>query len=132
MVGYYDPWWVSKAVVHFELMDQLLTSQLLMSQGILSRSRWFVVFLRIQCEAGWKNFSGNCYLVMVIFLRTVHFVLAAVDSVILTTMFLKVPSEGKGLSGLEFILDSTVSAADWPFLSPGHCWYRTTYASQQL
>jgi hypothetical protein len=44
---------------------------------------------------------------MVIFLRTAHFVLAAADLVILTTMFLKVPSERKGLSGLEFILDST-------------------------
>jgi hypothetical protein len=47
-------------------------------------------------------------LVMVIFLRTVHFVLAAVDLVILTTLFLKVPSEGKGLGGLELILDSTL------------------------
>jgi hypothetical protein len=45
---------------------------------------------------------------MVIFLRTAHFVLAAVDSVILTAMFLKVPSEGKRLGGLELILDSTV------------------------
>ena len=44
---------------------------------------------------------------MVIFLRTAHFVLAAVDLVILTAMFLKVPSEGKGLGGLELILDST-------------------------
>jgi hypothetical protein len=44
---------------------------------------------------------------MVIFLRTAHFVLVAVDLIILTTMFLKVPSEGKGLGGLEFILDST-------------------------
>jgi hypothetical protein len=52
-------------------------------------------------------FSGSCYLVMVIFLRTAHFVLAAVDSVILTAMFLKVPSEGKGLGGLELILDIT-------------------------
>ena len=57
---------------------------------------------------GQGNFSGNCYLVMVIFLRTAHFVLAAVDLVILTAMFLKVPSEGKGLGGLEFILDSTL------------------------
>jgi hypothetical protein len=35
---------------------------------------------------------GTANLVMVIFLRTVHFVLAAVDLVILTAMFLKVPS----------------------------------------
>jgi hypothetical protein len=52
---------------------------------------------------------GTANLVMVIFLRIVHFVLAAGDLVILTTMFLKVPSEGKGLDGLELILDSTVS-----------------------
>ena len=44
---------------------------------------------------------------MVIFLRTAHFVLAAVDLVILTAMFLKVPSEGKRLDDLELILDST-------------------------
>ena len=50
MVGYYDL--VSKAIVHFELMGQLLMSQLLMSQGILARSGWFVVFLRIQCGVG--------------------------------------------------------------------------------
>jgi hypothetical protein len=41
MVGFYDL--VSNAVVHFELMGQLLTSQLLMSQ-ISTRSGWFVVF----------------------------------------------------------------------------------------
>jgi hypothetical protein len=46
---------------------------------------------------------------MVIFLRIVHFGLAAIDSVILTAMFLKVPSEGKELGGLELILDSTLS-----------------------
>jgi hypothetical protein len=46
---------------------------------------------------------------MVIFLRTAHFVLAAVDLVILTTMFLKVPSGGKGLGSLELILDSTIA-----------------------
>jgi hypothetical protein len=50
MVGYYDL--VSKAAAHFELMGQLLTSQLLISQGILARSGQFVVFLRIQCGAG--------------------------------------------------------------------------------
>ena len=90
-------------------MGQLLMSQLLTSQGILARSGWFVVFLRIQCGSWQGNFSGNCYLVMVIFLRTAHFVLAAVDLVILTAMFLKVPSEGKGLGGLELTLDSTLS-----------------------
>jgi hypothetical protein len=45
---------------------------------------------------------------MVIFLKTVHFALAAVDSVILTAIFLKVPSEGKRLGGLELIWDSTI------------------------
>ena len=44
---------------------------------------------------------------MVIFLRTAHFALAVVDSVLLTAMFLKDPSEGKGLGGLELILDIT-------------------------
>jgi hypothetical protein len=39
---------------------------------------------------------GTANLVMVIFLRTVHFVLAAVDLDILTTMFLKVPAKGEG------------------------------------
>ena len=39
---------------------------------------------------------GTANLVMVIFLRTVHFVLAAVDLVILTAMFLKVPLRGEG------------------------------------
>jgi hypothetical protein len=50
---------------------------------------------------------GTANLVMVIFLRTVHFDLAAVDLVILTAMFLKVPSKGKRLDDLELILDST-------------------------
>jgi hypothetical protein len=45
---------------------------------------------------------------MAIFLRTAHFVLAAADLVILNAMVLKVCSEGKGLGGLELILDSTV------------------------
>jgi hypothetical protein len=45
MVGYYDL--VSKAVVHFDLMGQLLASQLLTSQEILARSGRFVVFVRI-------------------------------------------------------------------------------------
>ena len=49
---------------------------------------------------------GTANLVMVIFLRTVHFVLVAVDLVILT-ISLKIPSERKGLGCLELILDST-------------------------
>ena len=48
---------VSKAVVHFELvgqilMSELLMSQLLTSQGILARSGQYVFFLIIQYEAG--------------------------------------------------------------------------------
>jgi hypothetical protein len=57
---------------------------------------------------GWGISLGTANLIMVIFLRTVHFVLAAAGLVILTTMFLKVASEGKGLGGLELFLDSTV------------------------
>jgi hypothetical protein len=108
MVGYYDL--VSKAVVHFELMGQLLTSQLLTSLEILARSGRFVLFVRIQYGARKGNFSGNCYLVMVIFLRTALFVLAAEDLVILTAMFLKLLLEGEVLCGLELILDSTLAA----------------------
>lgn len=52
-------------------------------------------------------FLRTIIFVMVISLRTAHFVLAAVDSVILIAMFLKVPSEGRGLGALELILDST-------------------------
>jgi hypothetical protein len=48
MVGYYDL--VSKEAVHFELMGQLLTSQLLMLQEILARSGWFVV---LEFSVGW-------------------------------------------------------------------------------
>jgi hypothetical protein len=74
---------------------------------------------------GREIFSGNCCLVMVIFLRTAHFVLIAVDLVLLTTMFLKVPLEGKGLGGLEFIFDITVSPhGSWRLKSNyqcGHC-----------
>ena len=64
-----------------------------------------MIFLRIQCGAGWGNFPRNCYLVMVIFLRTARLVLAAVDLVIL----LRVTSEGKALGGLQLILDITAS-----------------------
>ena len=67
---------------------------------------WF--FSEFSVGQGRGIFLGTANLVMVIFLRTVHFVLAAGDLVILTTMFLKVPSEGKGLGGLELILDSTL------------------------
>ena len=46
-------------------------------------------------ERGRGIFLGTANLVTVIFLRTIHFVLAAVDLVILTASW-KVPSEGEG------------------------------------
>ena len=53
---------------------------------------WF--FSELSVGRGRGILLGTANLVMVIFLRTAHFVLAAVDLVILTAMFLKVPSEG--------------------------------------
>jgi hypothetical protein len=67
---------------------------------------WF--FSELSVGRGRGILLGTANLVMVIFLRTAFFVLAAVDLVILTASW-KVPSEGKGLGGLEFILDSTLS-----------------------
>ena len=90
MVGYYDL--VSKAIVHFELMGQLLMSQL------STRSGWFVVFVRIQCGAESRRIAN---LVMVISLRTANIVLVAVVLIILTakTMFLHLFSQPASLSG---------------------------------
>ena len=80
MVGYYDL--VSKAIVHFELMGQ---SQLLTSQGILARSGWFVVFLRIQYGVGGRKILLRTIIfVMVSSLRTANIILAAVGLIILT------------------------------------------------
>ena len=73
MVGYYDL--VSKVIVHFELMDQLETLQLLTSGEFLQQGQgglWFLV--RIQCGAGDRRIAN---LVMVISLRTANIVLAA-------------------------------------------------------
>ena len=98
MVGYYDL--VSKVIVHFELMDQLLTSQLSTSGGFIlaTRSGWFVVFVRIQCGAGGRRIAN---LVMVISLRTANIILAVASLVILTTktMFLHLFSQPASLSG---------------------------------
>jgi hypothetical protein len=68
MVGYHDL--VSRAIVRFELMGQLLASQ-----EVLARSGWS--FSGIQYGAGWGNSSENCYLIMVISLRTANISLAA-------------------------------------------------------
>ena len=65
MVGYYDL--VSKAVVHFEFMGQLLMSQLLTSQ-LSTKSGWFVFFSEF--SVGWGR--G-------IFLKTVIFVVVIIQ-----------------------------------------------------
>ena len=81
MVGYYDL--VSKVIVHFELMGQLLMSQLLTSGGILAtRSGWFVV-------------------IFLLWLFSANIILAAVSLIILTTktMFLHLFSQPASLSG---------------------------------
>ena len=97
MVGYYDL--VSKVIVHFELMGH---SQLLTSQGILARSGWFVVFLRIQYGVGGRKILLRTIIfVMVISLRTANIILAAVGLIILTskTMFLLLFSQPASLPG---------------------------------
>ena len=101
MVGYYDL--VSKVIVHFELMGQLLTSQLLTSQGILAtRSGWFVFFFsEFSVGQGRGIFLGTANLVMVISLRTANIILVAAGLIILTakTMFLHLFSQPASLSG---------------------------------
>ena len=57
---YYDL--VSKAIVHFELMGQLLTSQLITSQGILASSGWF--FSEFSVGQGRGIFLGTANLVL--------------------------------------------------------------------
>jgi hypothetical protein len=75
MVGYYDL--VSKVIVRFNLMDQLLTSQLLTSGEFSPQGQGgFVVFVRIHCVAGGGG-KRIANFVMVIFLRTANIVLAA-------------------------------------------------------
>jgi hypothetical protein len=122
MVGYYDL--VSKVIVHFELMGQLLTPQLLMSQEILARSRWFVVFLRIQCGAGSRILLRTVTFVMVISLRTVNIILAAVGLIILTdkTIFLHLFSQPVSLSGSALGLLVQIGKSFWKGAGGGTGW----------
>jgi hypothetical protein len=106
MVGYYDL--VSKAVVHFEFMGQLLMSQLLTSQ-LSTKSGWFVFFSQNSVSGRVGRFLWELLSCYSYFSENSSFYLTAIDLVILTPMFLKVPLEGKGLGGLEFISDSTGS-----------------------
>jgi hypothetical protein len=121
MVGYYDL--VSKVMVHFKLMDQLLTSQLLTSRKFSQQGQGGLWSLS-EFSVGQSRRIAN--LVMVISLRTANIILAVAKLVILTakTMFLHLFSlalhlaclyslespfqRGKVLGGLEFISDITV------------------------
>ena len=72
MVDYYDL--VSKVIVHFELMGQLLTSQLLTSGEFSKQGQgglWSLSEFSVESSRGIAN------LVMVISLRTANIVLAA-------------------------------------------------------
>jgi hypothetical protein len=73
MVGYYDL--VSKVIVHFELMDQLLTSQLSTS-GEFSQCQGGLWFSSV-CVwgGGWEQ--ENCLSCYGYFLRTTNIVLVA-------------------------------------------------------
>jgi hypothetical protein len=104
MLGYCD--FVSKGVVHFELMSQLLMSQLLTSQ-LLTRSGQFVFFSQNSVWGRLGDFLWELLSCYDYFSENSSFCLTAVNSVILTAIFLKVPSEGKGLGGIELILDIT-------------------------
>ena len=72
MVGYYDL--VSKVIVHFELMDQPLTSRLLMSGKF---SQQFRVVCGLCQNSVWGGGWRIANLVMVISLRTANIVLVA-------------------------------------------------------
>ena len=75
MVGYYDL--VSKVIVHFELMGQLLTSQLLTSGEFSKQGQgglWSLSEFSVGQGAGDRRIAN---LVMVISLRTANIVLAA-------------------------------------------------------
>jgi hypothetical protein len=77
-------------------------SQLLMSQGNLERSRWFLAFHRIQCgAAGRRILLRTAIFVMVISLRTANIILAAASLIILTTntVFLHLFTQPAALSG---------------------------------
>ena len=72
MVGYYDL--VSKVIVHFELMDQLLMSQLLTSEEFSQQGQGGLWSLS-EFSVGQSRRIAN--LVMVISLRTANIVLEA-------------------------------------------------------
>ena len=97
MVGYYDL--VSKVIVHFELMDQLLTSQLLTS-GEFSQQGQGGLWSLSEFSVGWWG-RRVANLVMVISLRTANIILVAAGLIILTakTMFLHLFSQPASLSG---------------------------------
>jgi hypothetical protein len=96
VVGYYDL--VSKVIVLFELMDQLLTSQLLTS-GEFSQHGQGRVWSLSEFSVGWGRGIAN--IVMVISLRTANIILAAASLIILTIkiMFLHLFSQPASLSG---------------------------------
>ena len=80
MVGYY--YLFSKAIVHFELMGQLLMSQLLTSMECSQQGQdglWSLSEFSVESSRGIAN------LVMVISLRKTDIILAVANLVILTT-----------------------------------------------
>ena len=92
MVGYYDL--VSKVIVHFELMGQLLTSQLLTS-GEFSQQGQGGLWSLSEFSIGRGAHRRIANLVMVISLRTANIILVAAGLIILTakTMFLHLFSQ---------------------------------------
>ena len=98
MVGYYDL--VSKVIVHFELMGQLLTSQLLTS-GEFSQQGQGGLWSLSEFSIGRGAHRRIANLVMVISLRTANIILVAAGLIILTakTMFLHLFSQPASLSG---------------------------------
>jgi hypothetical protein len=101
MVDYYDL--VSKVIVHFELMGQLLMSQLLTSRECSQQGQgglWSLSEFSVESSRGIAN------LVMVISLRKTDIILAVANLVILTTktIFLHLFSQPAFLSGAIFCL----------------------------
>ena len=95
MVDYYDL--VSKVIVHFELMGQLLMSQLL-TPGEFSLGQGGLWSLSEFSVWGGRRIAN---LVMVISLRTANIILVVSGLIILTakTMFLHLFSQPASLSG---------------------------------
>jgi hypothetical protein len=99
---YYDL--VSKVIVHFELMDQLLTSQILTS-GEFSKQGQSGLWSLSQFSVG-QGSRRVANLVMVISLKIVNIVLVVASLIILTTkiMFLHLFSQPASLSGFVLCL----------------------------